>query len=74
MWPARRPGRGSATAALEAAGGARIDDLRAVLPISALHLGGVAHQLGMEARREMPRRAARRLAVLQRAALPPSIS
>ena len=50
IWPERRPGRGSGIAALEAAGGARIDDLRGLAADQRLHVSDVAHELGMEAR------------------------
>src|SRR6185369_6155014 len=66
-WAQTRPR--VALAALEAGGGARVDDLRRGVADQRLHLARVPHQLGVETRREVSRRTARRLPVLQRAPL-----
>ena len=70
MWPERRPAAARARVPSKRRGGARIDDLRRLAADQRLDLGGVAHEPGIEARREMALAcAARRLAVLQRPAL-----
>ena len=74
MWPERRPWRGSATLPSKRRGGPGIDDLRGLAADQALHVGDVAHQLGMEARREMALGCAAAARRPRAAGPPPSIS
>jgi hypothetical protein len=62
-------GAGFRHLALEAGGGARVDDLRGLAADQPLHVRHVAHQLGVEPGRKMALATAARLAVPQRTSL-----